>query len=78
MTQVGQVRRGDPVSGFWARQRQIHLRDVLGDQIYESLARRGETMTTAEMMAYAFDQIDQARTEVNVVSKHTKSESLEN
>ena len=26
-----------------------HLRDVLGDQTYESLARKGETMTTAEM-----------------------------
>jgi hypothetical protein len=39
-----------------------HLRDVLGDQIYESLARKGETMTTAEMVAYVYDQIDQART----------------
>ena len=27
-----------------------HLRDVLGDQTYESLARKGETMTTAEMV----------------------------
>jgi hypothetical protein len=26
-----------------------HLRDVLGDQTYESLARKGETMTTAAM-----------------------------
>jgi predicted ATPase len=41
-----------------------HLRDVLGDQIYESLARKGETMTTAEMASYAYDQIDQARTEL--------------
>jgi predicted ATPase len=39
-----------------------HLRDILGDQTYESLARKGETMTTAEMVAYAYDQIDQART----------------
>jgi len=39
-----------------------HLRDVLGDQTYESLARKGETMTTAAMATYAFDQIDQART----------------
>jgi hypothetical protein len=38
-----------------------HLQDVLGDETYESLARRGETMTTAEMVAYAYDQIDQAR-----------------
>jgi hypothetical protein len=46
-----------------------HLRDVLGDQTYESLARRGETMTTAEMVTYAYDQIDQARVELNAVSK---------
>jgi hypothetical protein len=41
-----------------------HLRDVLGDPAYESLARRGETMTTAAMVTYAYDQIDQARTEL--------------
>jgi hypothetical protein len=41
-----------------------HLRDVLGDPTYESLARKGETMTTAEMVTYAYDQIDQARTEL--------------
>ena len=41
-----------------------HLRDVLGDQTYESLARKGETMTAAEMATYAYDQIDQARTEL--------------
>ena len=40
------------------------LRDVLGDQTYESLARKGETMTTAAMVAYAHDQIDQARAEL--------------
>ena len=41
-----------------------HLREVLGDQTYESLARNGETMTTAAMVTYAYDQIDQARTEL--------------
>jgi predicted ATPase/class 3 adenylate cyclase len=41
-----------------------HLRDVLGDPAYESLARKGETMTTAAMVTYAYDQIDQARTEL--------------
>ena len=46
-----------------------HLRDVLGEQTYESLARKGETMTTAAMATYAYDQIDQARAEVNAVSK---------
>jgi len=32
-----------------------HLRDVLGDQTHESLAQKGETMTTAEMVTYAYD-----------------------
>ena len=41
-----------------------HLRDVLGDPAYESLARAGEKMTTAAMATYAYDQIDQARTEL--------------
>jgi tetratricopeptide (TPR) repeat protein len=41
-----------------------HLRDVLGDQVYESLVRKGATMTTAAMATYAYDQIDQARTEL--------------
>ena len=41
-----------------------HLRDVLGETAYESLARNGETMTTAAMATYAYDQIDQARTEL--------------
>ena len=45
-----------------------HLRKVLGDQTYESLAHKGETMTTAAMVTYAYDQIDQARTELNAVS----------
>ena len=39
-----------------------HLREVLGDKTYESLARAGETMTTSEVATYAYDQIDQART----------------
>ena len=46
-----------------------HLRDVLREATYESLARKGETMTTAEIVTYAYDQIDQARTELNAVSK---------
>jgi predicted ATPase len=46
----------------------VHLRDVLGDQTYESLARKGETMTTADMVTYAYDQIDQAQTKLNAVS----------
>jgi hypothetical protein len=41
-----------------------HLREVLGDQYYESLAREGEVMTMAAIAAYAYDQIDRARTEL--------------
>ena len=42
-----------------------HLRDVLGEQTYGSLTRKGEMMTTAQMVTYAYDQIDQARTELD-------------
>jgi hypothetical protein len=41
-----------------------HLRDVLGDDTYESLAGNGIAMTTAAMVAFSYDQIDQARTEL--------------
>jgi predicted ATPase len=41
-----------------------HLRDVLGEATYESLARQGEAMTTAAIATYAYDQIDQARAEL--------------
>lgn len=41
-----------------------HLRDVLGTQTYESLANEGEMMTMAAMVTYAYDQIDQARPEL--------------
>ena len=44
-----------------------HLRDVLGDPAYESLARKGEAMTTAAVTAYAYNQIDQARKALNAV-----------
>jgi hypothetical protein len=44
-----------------------HLREVLGEQTYESLAHKGETMTTAAMATYAYDQIEQARAELNAV-----------
>ena len=46
-----------------------HLRDVLGEARYETLARKGETMPTAEMVNFAYDQIDQARAELNAVPK---------
>jgi hypothetical protein len=46
-----------------------HLRDVLGDQTYESLARKGETMSTTAIVTYVYGQIDQARAELDAVSK---------
>ncbi len=46
-----------------------HLREVLGNETYESFARTGENMTNVAMVAYAYDQIDQARAERNAVSK---------
>jgi hypothetical protein len=46
-----------------------HLREVLGDTTYESLAHKGEAMTIADVTAYAYDQIDQARAELDAVSK---------
>ena len=52
-----------------------HLRDVLGDATYESLARKGETMTTAAMATYAYDQIDQARAELNTLVELRESDS---
>ena len=45
-----------------------HLRNVLGEATYESLARKGESMTTAAMATYASDQIDLARAELKAVS----------
>ena len=33
-------------------------------QTYESHARKGEAMTTAAMVTYAFDRIEQARAEL--------------
>ena len=62
----------DPVTAAWMPEIDItiaHLRDVLGDENYESLARAGETMTTAAKATYAYDQIDQARAALNAVSK---------
>ena len=42
-----------------------HLRDVLSNQTYDSLAHTGANMTTAVMVTYASDQIDHARAELN-------------
>ena len=61
-----------PVTAAWHAELATaiaHLREVVGDQAYESLAQRGETMTAAAMAAYAYDQIDQARAELKAISK---------
>ena len=48
----------------------IHLRDVLGDETYRiTRTYLVEAMTTAAIATYAYDQIDQARAELNAVSK---------
>jgi predicted ATPase len=41
-----------------------HLREVLGEEAYERLAREGEAMTMAAMVSYAYDQIDRVRQEL--------------
>jgi predicted ATPase/DNA-binding CsgD family transcriptional regulator len=51
-----------------------HLREVLGEATYESLARKGETMTTAAVVTYAYDQIDQARTELETYAQRGRGE----
>jgi predicted ATPase/class 3 adenylate cyclase len=47
-----------------------HLRDVLGSQPYESLAEASAGMTTAAMATYAYDQIGQARIELEQAAEH--------
>jgi predicted ATPase len=38
-----------------------HLRDMFGDEEYESLVQSGATMSNAALVTYAFEQIDLAR-----------------
>ena len=46
-----------------------HLREVLGDAAYESLARVGESMSNAAMATYALDRIDQAHADILVAGE---------
>jgi hypothetical protein len=46
-----------------------YLRELFGDERYESLAREGAAMTNSAVATYAFDQIDQARAALTDVSK---------
>ena len=62
----------NPVTAAWVPELGstiAHLRNILGDQAYESLAHQGETMTTAEMATYAYAQIDEARAQLKAVAK---------
>jgi predicted ATPase len=46
----------------------VHLREVLGDGAYESLAHAGANMTTTAMANYAFHQLDCTRAELGANS----------
>jgi hypothetical protein len=46
-----------------------HLRDVLGDAAYESLAQTGARMTDAAKAKYALEQVDQVRAELAQVDE---------
>jgi predicted ATPase len=53
-----------PVTAGWIpriKRTIVHLRDVLGDQAYGTLICTGEAMTIAEVVAFAYEQIDHAR-----------------
>jgi predicted ATPase/class 3 adenylate cyclase len=52
-----------------------HLRDVLGDDTYESLACIGENMSDAEIATYAFEQIDRVRAELDQTRNEKSPES---
>ena len=41
-----------------------HLREVLGDTAYQSLAKNGAAMTISAITTYAYEQIDHARAEI--------------
>jgi predicted ATPase len=46
-----------------------NLRELLGDDTYEALARTGKAMAPAAMATYAFEQIDLARVKLEQVDK---------
>ena len=46
-----------------------HVRHVLGDDTYEHLARKGESMSSAVLAAYALEQIDLARAELSAAEQ---------
>ena len=69
----------DPLTAAWVPEINTaiaHLRDVLGNETYESLARQDQTMTTAAIAAYAYDQIDQARASLTRPTSHSPVETV--
>jgi hypothetical protein len=54
-----------------------HLREILGDDRYESLARAGENMTNTAMATYALEQIDRARAELAVGSQSSRRTAID-
>jgi hypothetical protein len=46
-----------------------HLREVLSDNVYESLSEAGASMANAGAARYALDKINQARAELHAVSE---------
>ena len=60
-----------PVTKSWVpeiKTMTAHLRDVLGEQRHAALTAMGAAMTATAVATYAYDQIDQARAELNAVS----------
>jgi hypothetical protein len=41
-----------------------HLREALGEETYERLAHKGEVMSMAAMVSYAYEQIERMRGEL--------------
>jgi predicted ATPase/class 3 adenylate cyclase len=57
----------NPITAAWTPEigpAVTHLRKALGDSVYESLAREGGSMTAAVIATFAYDQIDEARSEI--------------
>jgi hypothetical protein len=60
-----------PITKGWVPEFGIaiaNLRDVLGEERYESLVRQGSAMAVSKVAAYVYDHIDQTRAELNAVS----------
>ena len=75
LDELGQYEQAATISGFSGSaipliynpqigSAHAHLREVLGDEHYESLSGVGAGMTNAAMAAYALEQIDQARAQL--------------